>query len=142
VPVPLEGHEVADAQRLGDGQDHAGDRVGQHLTRGEADDGGRDGAGGQHRGGEAIEARELRDGQRQADHDDRGLHDTAQEAQPRVDDRTEVGAAERLGEPVRAPAHRAMDDRYQHEGDQEGQTRGDVTLRSGLGCDDDGRHGA
>ena len=39
--------DVAEAQRLGDGQDDAGDGVGQDLPRGEADDRGDDGGGGE-----------------------------------------------------------------------------------------------
>ena len=103
--LALEGDEVADAQRLGDREHHPGDRVGQHLARGEADDRGGDRARGQDGGGEAVEARELRQGQGEPDDDDGRLDDAAQEAQARVEHRAQLGAAERVGQPVRAPAH-------------------------------------
>jgi hypothetical protein len=69
----LEGHDVADAQRLRDRQHDAGHGVGQHLPGGEADDGRRQRARRQHRPGQAVEVRELRDRQRDAHHDDEGL---------------------------------------------------------------------
>ena len=52
----LDGHEVADPDRLGDGEQDAGDGVGERLARREADDRGGEGAGGEdarRRGGPA-----------------------------------------------------------------------------------------
>ena len=140
--LALEGHEVADAQRLGDGEDHAGDGVGQHLARGEADDGGGDRARGEHGRGQAVQARELREGQGAADHDDGRLDGAAQEAQARVEHRADLGAAQRIGQLVRAPAHDAVHDRDERERCEERQCGGDQAPRRRVGCDDEGRHGA
>ena len=57
----LEEHPVADAQRLRDREHHARDEVGERLARREAEDRGGDRARGQQRGGEPVDAVELRD---------------------------------------------------------------------------------
>ena len=77
----LEGDEVADPHRLGDRQQDAGDRVGQRLARGEADDGGGDRAGGQDRAADAVQRVELRQRDRDDDDRDDGLDRAAGEAQ-------------------------------------------------------------
>ena len=87
----LDGHEVADPDRLRDEEQDAGDGVGERLPRREADD----------RGGQRARTRgcsvarrssaancEMRD--RDADDDDRGLDDAPEEAQPRVGHRVEL----------------------------------------------------
>ena len=108
---------------------------------GEADDRGGDRARGQHGAGQAVEARELRDGQGDADHDDRRLDHPAQEAQARVEHRAQLAAPERLGQPAPAAAHARGARRDQHERREQRQPGGDqrspsttsaATMRAGM----------
>jgi hypothetical protein len=92
--------------------------------------------------GQAVQARELRQGEGDADDDDRRLDHAAQEAQARVEHRAELGAAQRIGQLVAAPTHRAVHDRHEHQRREERQCGGDQAPRRRVGCDDEGRHGA
>ena len=115
----LDGHEVADPDRLGDEEQDPGHRVGERLAGREADDRGGEGAGGEDARREAVQRRELGDRDRDADDRDRGLDDPPDEAQARVGDRVELDP-----QPRAHPAPLALDDAVDEEDEHRGDERG------------------
>ena len=125
----LDRDAVADAQRLGDRQHHAGDQVRERLTGGEADDRRDQRARGEHgrrRGGSSPPNCDSASS-RPITHD-RERDEAAQEAQARVEHRRQLVAHDRGRECVAAVQQRAVDDDREHDRADDGEQRGQLVL--------------
>ena len=128
---PSKRHAVADADRLRDREHDAGDDVAERLLRGEADDRGGDRARGEDRGREAVERGELRQRDREADHDDHRLDDAAGRtaAASRAPGRASPPRAIAPRERAAAPLERAVDERRRRSDDEQHRAeRGELVV--------------
>ena len=116
LPVFLEGHEVADADRLGDREQDAGDPVGERRARGEADHEAEHRRRGEHTGGDAPDRVELPGGEREADDHDQGEDEPPHEPQAGGGHGRELAAGDLLGDTcVAPPRQRAVHELGQNE---------------------------
>jgi hypothetical protein len=115
----LEGHEIPDADRLRDREQDPGDRVGERRPRGEAHHQTDHGGGGEDAGGQPPRRLELRERERDADHDDAGEDQPAHQAQPRGGHRGQLAAGHGHAQALPAARQRAVHQLGAHEREHE-----------------------